>query len=154
MSSRKKLGYTFPVLKYPEFYALRAGDNIFICKSHLSMDLNNPMHAGQWDPDKLPSTGGTDDYFIDFLLDQLECKVPGIVDSGLVSSWLSYRAEPKDFLPILGETPVEGYILATGYGGNGVIEAPAASRDLAKFIMRGESTPLLEDWAFSRLLNK
>ena len=101
------------------------------CKSHLSMDLNNPMHAGQWDPDKLPATGGTDDYFIDFLLDQLEVKVPGIVDSGLVSSWLSYRAEPKDFLPILGETPVEGYILATGYGGNGVIEAPAASRDLS-----------------------
>jgi len=88
------------------------------------------------------------------------------VDSGLVSSWLSYRAEPKDFLPILGKTPVEGYILATGYGGgggiegpratgyggNGVIEAPAASRDLAKFIMRGEKTPLLEDWAFERLL--
>ena len=148
----KKLDYTFPVLKYPEFYGLRAGDNIFICKSHLSMDLNNPMHAGQWDPDKLPATGGTDDYFIDFLLDQLEVKVPGIVDSGLVSSWLSYRAEPKDFLPILGETPVEGYILATGYGGNGVIEAPAASRDLAKLIMRGESTPLLEDWAFKRLL--
>lgn len=148
----KKLDYTFPVLKYPAFYALRAGDNIFICKSHLSMDLSNPMHAGQWDPDKLPATGGTDDYFIDFLVDQLEMRVPGIVDSGLVSSWLSYRAEPKDFWPILGETPVEGYLLATGYGGNGVIEAPAASRDLAKLIMRGESTPLLEDWAFKRLL--
>ena len=148
----KKLDYTFPVLKYPEFYALRSGDNIFICKSHLSMNLDDPMHAGQWDPDKIPATGGTDDYFIDFLLDQLEVKVPGIVDSGLVSSWLSYRAEPRDFWPILGETPVKGYMLATGYGGNGVIEAPAASRDLAKLIMRGESTPLLENWAFSRLL--
>ena len=148
----KKLNYTFPVLKYPAFYALRAGDNIFICKSHLSMDLSNPMHAGQWDPDKIPPTGGTDDYFIDFLLDQLEMRVPGIVDSGLVSSWLSYRAEPVDFWPILGETPVKGYMLATGYGGNGVIEAPAASRDLAKFIMIGEKTPLLEDWSFSRLL--
>ena len=148
----KKLDYTFPVLKYPEFYALRAGDNIFICKSHLSMDLNNPMHAGQWDPDKLPATGGTDDYFIDFLLDQLDAKVPGIVDSGLVSSWLSYRAEPKDFWPVLGKTPVEGYMLSTGFGGNGVIEVPAATRDLAKLIMRDESTPLLENWAFERLL--
>jgi len=148
----KKLDYTFPVLKYPEFYALKAGDNIFICKSHLSMDLDNPMHAGQWDPDRLPATGGTDDYFIDFLLEQLVVKVPGIVDSGLVSSWLSYRAEPKDFWPIVGETPVKGYMLATGYGGNGVIEAPAVSRDLAKLIMRGESTPLLENWAFERLL--
>jgi glycine/D-amino acid oxidase-like deaminating enzyme len=148
----KKLGYVFPVLKYPAFYALRAGDNIFICKSHLSMDLDNPMHAGRWDPDKLPTTGGTDDYFIEFLLGQMQDFVPGLVESGLVSSWLSYRAEPRDFLPLLGETPIDGYILATGYGGNGIIEAPAASRDLAKLIMRKESTPLLEDWAFKRLL--
>lgn len=148
----KKLDYIFPILKYPAFYALRAGDNIFICKSHLSMDLDNPMHAGQWDPDKIPPMGGTDDYFIEFLFEQLDMRVPGLVESGLVSSWLSYRAEPRDFLPILGETPVKGYILATGYGGNGIIEAPAASRDLAKLIMRGESTPLLEDWSFKRLL--
>lgn len=149
----KKLDYIFPILKYPAFYALRAGDNIFICKSHLSMDLDNPMHAGQWDPDKIPPMGGTDDYFIEFLFEQLDMRVPGLVESGLVSSWLSYRAEPRDFLPILGETPVKGYILATGYDGNGIIEAPAASRDLAKLIMRGESTPLLEDWAFKRLLS-
>ena len=150
----KKLDYVFPVLKYPAFYALRAGDNVFICKSHLSMDLDNPMHAGQWDPDKLPATGGTDDYFIEFLFEQMQRSVPGLVQSGLVSSWLSYRAEPRDFLPLLGETPIDGYVLATGYGGNGIIEAPAASRDLAKFIMRGETTPLLEDWAFKRLWGK
>ncbi len=148
----KHPGYVFPVLKYPAFYALRAGENVFICKSHLSMNLDDPMHAGQWDPDKLPQTGGTDDYFIEFLFEQMDSFVPGLADSGLVSSWLSYRAEPRDFLPIVGETPVKNYLLATGYGGNGVIEAPAVSRDLAKFIMRGESTMLLEEWAFKRLL--
>ncbi|MDR3728880.1 MAG: FAD-dependent oxidoreductase, partial [Oscillospiraceae bacterium] len=141
----KRPGYVFPVLKYPAFYALRAGENVFICKSHLSMNLDDPMHAGQWDPDKLPQTGGTDDYFIEFLFEQMDSFVPGLADSGLVSSWLSYRAEPRDFLPIVGETPVKNYLLATGYGGNGVIEAPAVSRDLAKFIMRGESTMLLEE---------
>lgn len=150
----KKLDYVFPVLKYPAFYALRAGNNIFICKSHLSMDLDNPMHAGQWDPDKLPERGGTDDYFIEFLFEQMEKDVPGLVDGGLSSSWLSYRAETRDFLPIVGDTPVKNYLLATGYGGNGVIESPAVSRDLAKYIMRGESTLLLEEWAFSRLLKK
>lgn len=148
----KRPGYVFPVLKYPAFYALRAGENVFICKSHLSMNLDDPMHAGQWDPDKLPQTGGTEDYFIEFLFEQMDSFVPGLADSGLVSSWLSYRAEPRDFLPIVGETPVKNYLLATGYGGNGVIEAPAVSRDLAKFIMRGESTMLLEEWAFKRLL--
>ncbi len=110
------------------------------------------MHAGQWDPDKLPQTGGTDDYFIDFLLDQMEANVPGLADSGLASSWLSYRAEPRDFLPILGDTTIENYVLCTGFGGNGVIEAPAATRDLAKYIMRGESTAILEEWAAMRLL--
>ena len=44
----KRPGYVFPVLKYPAFYALRAGENVFICKSHLSMNLDDPMHAGQW----------------------------------------------------------------------------------------------------------
>ncbi len=43
-------------------------------------------------------------------------------------------------------------MLSTGFGGNGVIEVPAATRDLAKLIMRDESTPLLENWAFERLL--
>lgn len=147
----KKLDYVFPVLKFPAFYALRAGDNVFMCKSHLSMDLDNPMHAGQWNPDKLPQVGGTDDYFIDFLFEQMDKNVPGLVDSGLESSWLSYRAETRDFLPIIGETPIKNYLLTTGYGGNGIIEAPAVSRDLAKYIMRGESTLLLEEWAFSRL---
>lgn len=144
----------FPVLKYPAFYALRAGENIFICKSHLSMDLDDPMHAGRWDPDRLPQSGGTDEYFIDFLFDQMESYAPGLADSGLVSSWLSYRAEPRDFLPLVGETPVKNYLLATGYGGNGVIEAPAVSRDLAKMIMCGESTPLLEEWSFRRMWEK
>ena len=150
----KRAGYVFPVLKYPAFYALRAGDNIFICKSHLSMDLDNPMHAGQWNPDKLPQVGGTDDYFIEFLFDQMDQYLPELADSGLSSSWLSYRAETRDFLPIIGETPVKNYLLATGYGGNGIIESPAVSRDLAKYIMRGESTLLLEEWSYKRLWEK
>ncbi|MBD3306419.1 FAD-dependent oxidoreductase, partial [candidate division KSB3 bacterium] len=39
----KKLDYEFPVLKYPRFYARPEGDNIFICKAHLTMDLSDPM---------------------------------------------------------------------------------------------------------------
>lgn len=150
----KRENYVFPVIKYPAFYGLRAGENVFICKSHLSMDLDDPMHAGQWDPNLLPPTGGTDEYFIEFLFDQMDTYIPELADSGLSSSWLSYRAETRDFLPIVGETPLKNYLLATGYGGNGVIEAPAVSRDLAKYIMRGESTLLLEEWAFRRLLEK
>ncbi|MDY6846848.1 MAG: FAD-dependent oxidoreductase, partial [Chloroflexota bacterium] len=131
---KQKLDYTFPVLKYPRFYARREGDNIFICKAHLTMDLSDPMHAGIWNPDKLPATGGTDDYFLEFLFGELEEHVPGLLDSGVASSWLGYRAEPPDFLPLLGDTPVDGYMLAVGCGGNGVIEGPMIGQDLAIYI--------------------
>jgi glycine/D-amino acid oxidase-like deaminating enzyme len=141
---KKKLDYIFPVLKYPKFYARREGENIFICKAHLTMDLNDPMHAGIWDPDKLKPTGGTDEYFEEFLFEQLEEHVPGLLESGVSFSWLGYRAEPPDFLPLLGDTPVEGYMLAVGCGGNGVIEGPAVGRDLALYIATGEKTTLLQ----------
>jgi sarcosine oxidase subunit beta len=150
----KKLDYIFPVLKYPRFYARREGDNIFICKAHLTMDLNDPMHAGIWDPDKLQPTGGTDEYFLEFLFGELERNAPGLIDCGVVSSWLGYRAEPPDFMPILGDTQVDGYILAIGCGGNGVIEAPTIGRDLAKYIVTGEETLLIEYLNLKRFKEK
>jgi len=151
---KKKLDYLFPVLKYPRFYARREGDNIFICKAHLTMDLNDPMHAGIWDPDKLQPTGGTDEYFLEFLFGELERNAPGLLDCGVVSSWLGYRAEPPDFMPILGDTLVDDYILAIGCGGNGVIEAPVIGRDLAKYIATGEKTLLIEHLSLKRFKEK
>lgn len=148
---KKKLDYRFPVLKYPRFYARPEGDNIFICKAHLTMDLSDPTHAGIWDPDALPATGGTDEYFLEFLFGELEQHVPGLLESGVAFSWLGYRAEPSDFLPILGDTPIEGYMLAVGCGGNGVIESPAIGRDLAMYIATGQKSLLLNRFALDRL---
>lgn len=147
----EKLGYPFPVLKYPRFYARKDKDNIFICKSHQSMDLNDPMHAGFWDPDQLPMTGGTDEYFWDFLTEELMQHYPRLLDSAIVNEWVGYRAEPPDFLPVLGPTPIEGYVLAAGAGGNGVIEAPTIGRDIAAYVMTGASSWYLDRLPLSRL---
>lgn len=144
------LGYPFPVLKYPKYYARKDKDAIFVCKAHLTMDLNDPQHAGIWDPDQLPMTGGTDAYFWDFLTEQLMETYPRLLESSLVNEWVGYRAEPPDFLPILGDTPVEGYMVAVGAGGNGVIEAPTIGRDMAKFIMTGEKSWYLKRLPFGR----
>jgi glycine/D-amino acid oxidase-like deaminating enzyme len=74
----------------------------------------------------------------------------GLLDSGVASSWLGYRAEPPDFLPLLGETPVDGYMLAVGCGGNGVIEGPMVGQDMAIYIMTEEKTPLVRCLPLSR----
>ena len=142
----ENLGYNFPVLKYPRFYARKDKDNVFICKAHLTMDLNNPEHAGVWNPDELPLTGGTDPYFWDFLSEELMEHYPRLLEASLDNDWVGYRAEPADYLPVLGETPVEGYVLAIGAGGNGVIEGPTIGRDIAKYVMTGE-----ESWYVKRL---
>jgi glycine/D-amino acid oxidase-like deaminating enzyme len=76
--------------------------------------------------------------------------MPGFLDCGVAMSWLGYRAEPPDFLPILGDTPIDGFALAIGCGGNGVIEGPAIGRDLAKYLMTGEKTLLIEHLSFNR----
>jgi len=151
---KKKLDYRFPVLKYPRFYARPEGDNIFICKAHLTMDLSDEMHAGRWDPDQLPEKGGTDDYFLEFLFEQMEEHIPGFIDCGVSFSWLGYRAEPPDFMPILGASQLDGYQLAIGCGGNGVIEGPTIGRDLAKYIATGEKTLLIEHLSLDRFEGK
>lgn len=147
----EKLGYPFPVLKYPRFYARKDKDNVFICKSHQSMDLNDSMHAGFWDPDQLSMTGGTDEYFWEFLTGELFNDYPRLLESSVVNSWVGYRAEPPDFLPVLGPTPVEGYVLAAGAGGNGVIEAPTIGRDIAEYVMTGELSWYIDRLPLSRL---
>lgn len=144
------LGYPFPVLKYPRFYARRDKDSVFICKAHMTMDLSDPVHAGQWDPDDLPMTGGTDAYFWEFLTAELFEVFPRLLESSVGNEWVGYRAEPPDFLPILGETPVPGYLLAAGAGGNGVIEAPTIGRDMARFVMTGEKSWYLDRLPLSR----
>ena len=144
------LGYPFPVLKYPRFYARKDKGNVFICKAHLTMDLNDPMHAGIWNPDDLAMTGGTDPYFWDFLTEELMQHYPRLLESSIVNDWVGYRAEPPDFLPVLGDTPVNGYVLASGAGGNGVIEAPTIGRDVARFVMTGEKSWYLERLPYSR----
>ena len=144
------LGYSFPILKYPTWYARAEGDNIFTCRSHMAMDLDNPMHAGVWNPDALPPTGGTEDYFWDFILERLSENIPRLTESSVVKDWVGYRSVTRDKLPIVGESTVTRFLLAVGPSGNGIILAPTVGPILAKYISTGEKDPLLERFRLNR----
>jgi glycine/D-amino acid oxidase-like deaminating enzyme len=146
----KPLGYKFPILKYPTWYARAEGDAVFVCKSHMAMDANNPIEAGVWDPDLLPLTGGTEEYFFDFITKMLSESLPKLLDAELVNDWLGYRSVTKDKLPILGESGVPGFLLAIGMSGNGVILGPDTGRALANYIAKDEKDPLLEKFKLGR----
>lgn len=153
LKPEKPLGYPFPVLKFPRFYARKDKENVFICKAHLTMDLNNPQHAGLWNPDELPMTGGTDPYFWDFLTEELMQHYPRLLESSVDNDWVGYRAEPRDYMPVLGKSPVDDYVLAIGAGGNGVIEGPTIGRDIARYIMNGDISYFMSRLPLSRFDN-
>jgi len=146
----RPLSYDFPILKFPTWYARPEGKSIFVCKSHMAMEHENPMEAGVWDPDELPLSGGTEEYFFDFLTERLSESLPLLLDAQLVNDWLGYRSVTRDKLPIVGESGVPGFLLAVGWSGNGVILAPDTGRILANYIVEGEIDPLLERFRLER----
>ena len=107
-------------------------------------------HAGLWNPDDLPMTGGTDPYFWDFLTEELMKHFPRLLESSVANDWVGYRAEPRDYMPVLGPSPIKDYVLAIGAGGNGVIEGPTIGRDIARYVMTGETSYFFERLPFAR----
>ena len=144
------LSYKFPILKYPNWYARPEGRAIFVCKSHMAMDYGNPIETGVWDPDQLRLSGGTEEYFFEFLTERLSESLPKLLDAQLVNDWLGYRSVTADKLPIVGESEIEGLLLATGMSGNGVILAPDTGRILTNYIMKDEWDTLLDKFNPSR----
>jgi glycine/D-amino acid oxidase-like deaminating enzyme len=144
-------GYELPILKYPRFYTKPETGRVFACRAHLTMDLSKSQDAGLFDPDALPLTGGTDPSFLEFLVNEFSTCFPKLAETGVTNSWLGYRMETKDYLPIVGDSPIAGYLLAVGAGGNGVILAPTIGQMLAKYIGTGEKDQLLDTFGYSRL---
>ena len=139
------------MLKHPRFYTKTEGpERVFACRAHLTMDLSQAQDAGFFEPDNLPLAGGTDPSALDYLASQLASSIPRLTESSVVSDYLAYRMESKDYLPILGESGISGYMLAVGLGGNGVIFAPAVAQDLSKYIATGEKGELLRKLEFTR----
>lgn len=58
--------------------------------------------------------------------------------------------ETTDYLPVVGSSPVHGFILAVGAGGNGVILAPTIGESIAKWIATGEKSDLLDKFEYAR----
>jgi glycine/D-amino acid oxidase-like deaminating enzyme len=150
LKTTEPLDYEFPILKYPNWYARSEGRAVFVCKSHMAMDYGKAIETGVWDPDELSLSGGTEEYFFDFLTDRLAESIPKLLDAELVNDWLGYRSVTLDKLPIVGESDIEGLLIATGMSGNGVILAPDTGRILTNYIMNDEWDPLLDSFNPSR----
>lgn len=90
--------------------------------------------------------------FIERLIDYSIYRLPSLEDAGLMTSWAGLRPATPDDAPILGPVPhLEGYLNDNGWGGHGVMHAPAAGQALAEHIIDGHTSKIdLEPYRLER----
>jgi len=70
-------------------------------------------------------------------------RVPVLERASVLTSWAGVRPTTPDGRPILGRVPtVEGLILNCGWGGTGIIQAPAAGQLIAECVSNGHATTM------------
>lgn len=84
--------------------------------------------GGDFDPD---ADHAVDDAFHGDVDDLLATTVPALADATVADEWVGLRTVTPDGLPAVGETEVEGFVVACGPSGVGVTLAPAIGDLLA-----------------------
>ncbi len=69
---------------------------------------------------------------------------PPLKDWGLEQSWWGFRPTTPDELPILGTSPYDNLVLATGHYRNGILLTPITATLLTELICRQKIDPLLQ----------
>jgi len=65
--------------------------------------------------------------------------VPSLECAEIVETWSGLRPGTPDDLPILGPTPLEGLLIATGHYRNGILLAAATARLVREWVTRGRT---------------
>lgn len=76
--------------------------------------------------------------------------VPVMRHVNIIRTFAGVRPESPDGLPILGKTEVDGFILATGHGGDGTTLAPITGKVIAELINEEKTSIPLEKLSLSR----
>ena len=72
------------------------------------------------------------------MLGQARRIVPAIDNLPLIETWAGLRPASDDEAPILGETRVDGLIIATGHFRHGILLAPITAEAISRLILTGE----------------
>ncbi len=78
--------------------------------------------------------------------------VPGIYELPILESWSGLRPGSRDNAPILGKTPIDNLIYATGHYRNGILLTPITAYEMSKLISTGETSPTISPFQLSRFL--
>jgi glycine oxidase len=80
--------------------------------------------------------------------------LPGITELPIVEMWVGHRPTSRDDAPILGPTPVEGLVMATGHHRNGILLTPVTADAVSHYILHGKVMPAIEPFSINRFAKK
>ena len=80
--------------------------------------------------------------------------VPGVYKLPLIETWTGLRPGSGDNEPILGKTPVENLIYATGHYRNGILLTPITAYEISKLILTGETSETIAPFRLDRFSNE
>ena len=80
--------------------------------------------------------------------------VPGIYELPLLETWTGLRPGSRDNAPILGNTPIENLIYATGHYRNGILLTPITAYEIAKLILTGKTSEVIAPFQLDRFLKE
>lgn len=76
--------------------------------------------------------------------------VPAIEDLPLLETWAGSRPGSRDDAPILGPSPVDGLILATGHHRNGILLTPVTAEAISHLVLTGETPAVIRRFGIDR----
>ena len=76
------------------------------------------------------------------LLSAALAAAPSLGEFTVSETWAGLRPSTPDGRPVLGPTPIEGLVLATGHYRNGILLAPQTARMIATYVADGDAAPL------------
>jgi len=76
--------------------------------------------------------------------------VPVIAELEFVEALARLRPGTPDNAPILGPTPVDGLVMATGHYRNGILLAPVTSDAIAGLVTDGVWNPVADPFTLAR----
>jgi len=94
---------------------------------------------GMSNPDEKPGYDQRVDEAFELVnLEAASARLPMLEKAGLVSRWAGLYEVTPDAHPIFGSTPVEGFLVVTGFSGHGFMHGPAAGLLMAELICDGK----------------
>jgi sarcosine oxidase subunit beta len=78
--------------------------------------------------------------FLDQVVEHSMHRAPPLAEAGVMKGWAGLRSLTPDDDPILGPAPhLAGFFNDCGWGGHGIMNAPAGGSILADLILHGET---------------